>query len=99
MELIPHCLETGGPHAAWEHITLLLDCADICRTAADYMLRGSSRHVGVCEVCAQVCDECASDCARISPDDEEMRRCGEICRKCNEVCRQTAQSAAGSPAA
>ena len=87
LETVPHCLEKGGPHAEAAHIRLLLDCAQICQTSADYMLRGSDLHVRTCAVCAEVCERCAADCERFG-DDEMMRRCAEVCRRCAQSCRQ-----------
>src|SRR6476661_5654069 len=39
LQLIRHCLQLGGRHAAPEHIRLLIDCAQMCATNVDYMLR------------------------------------------------------------
>jgi hypothetical protein len=88
-ETVSHCLQKGGPHAAPDHIRLLLDCVQICATSADFMLRGSDLHTYTCGVCAEVCELCAQDCERFG-DDEMMRRCAEICRRCAESCRRMA---------
>ncbi len=37
-ETANHCLTLGGAHADAAHIRLLLDCAEICQTSADFML-------------------------------------------------------------
>jgi hypothetical protein len=83
-----HCLNEGGEHAAAEHIRTLLDCADICDTSRDFMLRGSPLHHDTCRVCAEACDRCAESCERL--DGDEMRRCAEECRRCAESCRNMA---------
>jgi hypothetical protein len=88
-ETVQHCLQKGGRHADEKHIILLLDCADICRTAADFMLRGSDMYPQVCEVSTEVCDRCADSCQQMA-DDEMMRDCAEVCRRCAESCRQMA---------
>ena len=85
-----HCLEMGGKHAAPEHIRLLQDCAQICATSADFMLRGSDLHRRTCGVCAEACRACAEDCERMAGNDELMRRCAEICRKCADSCERMA---------
>jgi hypothetical protein len=90
LSLIGHCLEKGGEHAQPDHVGLLQDCAQICQTSADFMLRGSQYHHQTCGVCAEVCDACAADCERIGGDDAEMRRCAEACRRCAESCRRMA---------
>ena len=89
VETITHCLEKGGRHAEVGHIRLLLDCAQICATSADFMLRGSDLHKLTCRACAEVCARCAEDCERLA-DDDVMRRCAEECRRCAESCRKMA---------
>jgi hypothetical protein len=89
LETVTHCLEVGGKHAEVSHIRLLLDCADICQTSADYMLRGSDLHGRTCAVCAEVCERCAASCARMG-DDAQMQACAEACRTCAESCQQMA---------
>lgn len=89
LEAVSHCLQKGGRHAASDHITTLLDCAEICVTNANFMLRGSDVHQSTCELCADVCDSCAKSCDVLS-DDDLMRRCAEECRRCAESCRQMA---------
>src|SRR3954465_15348844 len=64
------CLETGGEHVAPEHFRLMINCADICATTADFMLSGSRLHGPVCAACAEVCDACASSCANLGDMDE-----------------------------
>lgn len=90
LETIPYCLSTGGDHAEPSHIRLLLDCAEICQTCANFMLRASELHQQVCSVCAEVCEQCADDCDRIDPNDEQMAACAETCRTCAESCRSMA---------
>lgn len=94
LETVAHCLEMGGRHAEASHIRLLLDCADICRASADFMLRGSAHHAAVCGVCATVCDACAADCDRMGDDDELMRECAQACRRCAESCRRMSRAGA-----
>jgi hypothetical protein len=89
---VSHCLELGGPHADPAHIGLLLDCAEICQTSANFMLRGSERHQLTCQVCADVCRACADDCERMAGDDQQMRQCAEQCRRCAESCERMARS-------
>jgi hypothetical protein len=89
-ETIMYCLALGGAHAEAEHIGLLMDCAQICQTSADFMIRGSSNHESVCGVCAQLCNLCADDCEQLG-DDEQMQACVEMCRKCAQSCEQLAQ--------
>ena len=86
-----HCLEAdgGARHADARHLTLLLDCAEICQTSANFMLRGSDEHQRTCAVCAAVCHRCAEECARVT-DDPVMQECAEACRRCADSCEAMA---------
>jgi hypothetical protein len=81
-----HCLETGGEHVAPPHFRLMMACAEICRTAAHFMLIGSRHHKHVCAECAEICEECARDCERL----DGMEECVAACRRCAESCRKMA---------
>jgi hypothetical protein len=89
VETIVHCLTQGGEHAAVAHIGLLLDCAEICQTSANLMVRNSHLHGELCAVCALACEQCAESCERFGQD-ERMKRCAEVCRKCAASCRTMA---------
>ena len=91
-EIAQHCLELGGKHAEAAHIRLLLDCAQICQTSADFMLRSSSHHQSTCGICAEVCSACAEECERIGSDDSMMKKCAEVCRRCAESCRHMSRA-------
>jgi hypothetical protein len=87
-----YCLEQGGAHADAEHIRLMLDCAEICQTSANFMLRGSDLHPLTCEVCAEICAECADDCDGFDGD-ARMQNCAKVCRRCSETCQTMAEEA------
>ncbi|TIS69598.1 four-helix bundle copper-binding protein [Mesorhizobium sp.] len=81
-----HCLELGGQHTEKRHFTLIIACAEICRTSAHFMLIGSEHHKHTCSECAEICSECADDCERIG----DMQEYVEACRRCAESCRKMA---------
>jgi hypothetical protein len=87
IETITHCLKQGGEHAERDHIRLLMDCALICSTAADFMHHGSDFYKQACTLCAEICEACADHCARFG-DDPIMRHCEEHCRRCADACRE-----------
>ena len=93
-QTVTHCLSMGGKHSEVSHIRLLLDCAEICQTSANFMLRGSELHARTCQVCADVCRRCEEDCERIGPDDSQMKECAEACRKCADSCQRMATTMA-----
>ena len=93
------CLETAArhfrgertPHLEEAHVRLLLDCAEICRTSADFMIRGSDQHQHTCRACAAICNRCADECDRMG-EDPYMASCAEICRRCAESCTEMADA-------
>ncbi|MGH7265830.1 MAG: four-helix bundle copper-binding protein [Candidatus Rokuibacteriota bacterium] len=98
LETVAYCLQQGGRHAETAHIRLLLDCADICATSADFMLRGSDLYGQTCTVCAEVCDRCARAGEQFG-DDAVMRACADACRRGAESCRRMAGGMAFTRAA
>ena len=93
-----HDREWGVPcrddRLLFEH--LLLDCAQICATSADFMLRMSDHHPQVCGVCADICDACARECESMADGAEFMRRCADACRRCAESCRRMSSGASST---
>ncbi|HMO18747.1 MAG TPA: four-helix bundle copper-binding protein [Oligoflexia bacterium] len=87
LESIKQCLEKGGKHSDPSHINLLTDCASICNTSADFMIRGSENHVHTCKACAEICRLCAEECNSMSGD-TEMEKCAEVCKRCADSCQQ-----------
>lgn len=88
-----HCLESGGRHVEPEHFRLMLNCAEVCRTSAEFMMSASPLHAHVCAACAVVCDACADSCAQIG----EMEECVQACRSCGQSCRQMASALNAMP--
>ena len=78
------CLETGGKHVEAEHFRLMINCAEICQTSANFMLSGSDFSDQVCSVCAEICEACADNCDQVG----DMDDCVEACRECAQSCRE-----------
>ena len=85
LQTLAYCMKQGGEHARPEHLPLLMDCADICLTAASFMIRGSDLHTHTCAACAAVCGRCAEECDAMS-DDLRMKAVADTCRHCAESC-------------
>ncbi|MGE0683493.1 MAG: four-helix bundle copper-binding protein [Candidatus Binatia bacterium] len=94
IQVIGHCINLGGRHATPEHIRLLLDCAQICTTTADYMARESVLHQRVCSLCSEICMRCAESCEQVAGDDQLVKQCAEMCRRCAESCKKMASKEA-----
>jgi len=85
-DAIGHCLEMGGRHTEPRHFKLMLDCAEICQTAANFMARGSDHHRHICRECAEICRACAESCEALG----DMEECVAACRRCAESCEKMA---------
>ena len=81
-----HCLDEGGEHVAPQHFRLMIDCAAICATTADFIMHKSQFHRHLCALCAEVCNACAADCMKL----DGMEECVEACRRCAQACRAMA---------
>lgn len=88
LEALRHLLSAGDRVAASAHVTLLVDTADICRTAADFLQRGSPLYAPVCRACAAVCRVCQWECERHGL--EALRPCRDACARCAEACERLA---------
>lgn len=81
-----YCLKEGGEHVEQEHVKLMTDCIQICQNTADFMVRNSSYHKDLCEVCAKICEACAKSCEKMS--DPEMQKCSQVCFECADSCKK-----------
>lgn len=93
-QTIAHCLKLGGRHAAPDHIRLFVDCAQMCATTADYMLRESPFHDRICRLCSELCKQCGKDCEQVAGDDQMVMQCIEMCQKCAGSCERMASKVA-----
>jgi hypothetical protein len=66
-----------------EHLRLMLNCAELCHTAANFMLSRIGLHSIVCVACAEVCTACADSCEDVGDMDE----CVQACRRCAKECQ------------
>ena len=90
-----HALAEGGEKGDINMVGVLLDCAEICQTSANFLLRGSPFHAVTCAACAELCRACEEACRSISGD-ERLVHCAEICAACAESCERMASGAANA---
>lgn len=93
LSMLEHCQTKGGSHAAASHLRLLGDCAEICQTSANFMLRNSPLHHLTCAACAEICNLCATECATLDSQDEHMQECARACQTCAASCQEMSHSA------
>jgi hypothetical protein len=94
IQIIDHCLKLVSRHAAPDHIRLLMDCAQLCTTTADFMARESLFHDRTCSLCSEICRLCAESCERVAGDDQSVTQCSELCLRCAESCTRMASNKA-----
>jgi hypothetical protein len=87
------CLDEEDVKMLVRCIRLDVDCAEICRTVASFMSRGSEHAPHLLEECAEICEDCAQECEKHGHMDH-CARCAEACRQCAEACRATKESKA-----
>ncbi len=76
-----HCLESGGEHVGPAHFRLMMACAEICATAARFMMMNSPHHGHVCRECAEICRACAADCEKL----DGMQACHACAASCEKM--------------
>jgi len=84
-----HVLEQPQLHAAAQLVALLQDCAELCQTTANSMLRGAATHTLLCNACADLCAACAQACDAYK-NDTVLTQCAATCRDCGAACRHMA---------
>jgi hypothetical protein len=92
LEAVARHFRGEGRNVDGEDVRLLLDCAEICRTSADFMIRGSEMHGHVCGTCAVICEACARKCEKMRAD-PHLAACAEACDTCAKSCREMARMA------
>jgi hypothetical protein len=94
---LQHCIASGGTRTDVNLVGVLLDCAEMCQTSANFMLRGSPYHVVTCGACAELCRACDEACRAVR-DDEQLQHCAEVCAACARACEQMTDMVDGEDA-
>jgi hypothetical protein len=95
MELCSQCHQTlrhtamqyylwsGGKSLDPSLFRLMLDCAEMCQTVANFQLSDSMFCREVSTLNAKICEACAKGCEQAG----DMDDCVEACRQCAASCR------------
>jgi hypothetical protein len=86
-------LEDDAELAGPEQLSMLLDCADLCRLCADFMLRSSEFHTRTAELCSEICRRCQQMCESLAGD-AMVRECAATCARCANSCKRVLAAAA-----
>lgn len=87
LKVVDHYFGLKNEEPEYPELRLLLNCSEICVTAARFMLRGSDFCHRLCQLCAEVCRSCAQKC-RNTTDNAEMAACELACQRCAECCER-----------
>lgn len=87
LRVVDHYWRLQNEEPECPELRLLLNCAEICVTAARFMLRGSDFCHRLCQLCAEVCRSCAQKC-RNTTYHAEMAACELACQRCAECCER-----------
>lgn len=71
-----------------DDVKLLLNCAEMCATCADFLDTNSPYHPLICGTCSTICDACTQMCERSGLD--VLRSCATTCSTCADSCRRMA---------
>ena len=82
--LFTHCFEKGGKYLERNHVRIMMDCSEICRTTADSLTHRSPVYAAICAATAAICEACAESCDQL--DTETMRQVGAHCRAAAKAC-------------
>src|SRR5690242_17071555 len=81
------CLQEDDLKNLIKCIRMDLECAALCRAAAELMSLGSNYSGQLCHICADACSACATECEKHAQKGmEHCRECAEACRKCATAC-------------
>jgi hypothetical protein len=85
------CLQEEDVKMMAQCIALDMDCAQVCRTTAAAIARGSRFEAELRRLCADICTACAAECGKHPMD--HCQRCAQACRDCADACRRMVQAA------
>ena len=79
------CLKEPDVAERLEFISMLMECAGICKEAVCFMVMQAKHTKELCDLCAIICDECSLSCSMFK--DEHCIKCAEECKKCANECK------------
>ena len=82
------CFDEENLEMMRECIKLDMQCANICRLAAQFMILNSGSAQDLCRLCADVCQKCGDECGK--HDYDHCQDCSNACHHCAEQCRKRA---------
>ena len=78
------CLNEPDVAARKNCISMLAECACICKEAAGFMSMDAKSAKQLCGLCASICEQCAVECAMFK--DDHCTKCANECKACAGEC-------------
>ena len=78
------CLAEPDVAARKNCISMLNECACICKEAASFMSMDAKHAMELCKLCETICNECAKECGMFQ--DQHCKVCADECRTCASKC-------------
>ena len=85
LDMVGNSIRMQGYYAELGHVRLLEDCARLCESTVDFLLRGSELAPEMLALCADVCRRSGRDCERFDYD-QRLLDCAAACRRSAEAC-------------
>lgn len=86
---LQYCTEKKGRYGQATVTNALKDAISACKSAEDFIARGSKLQSKLASICAEACTVCAKSCESFKTD-ATMRSCADECRKCSGNCNKIA---------
>lgn len=84
LECMVMCLSEPDVGARINCITMLNECACICKESASFMAMDAKHAMELCKLCETICMECAKECGMFQ--DEHCKKCSDECNACAKEC-------------
>ena len=85
LSALAHCMDRPALETSGDLYQCLLDCADLCRTAADFLSRASKLSSKICVLASAACDDLVTACRRHA-DDARLREVSRTARQTAGAC-------------
>lgn len=91
---LSHCMSHGGDHAEKKHLSILIECAEICQLTSKVLMLGNHEALEFCRTCSMICRACAKACRSLG-DDSELEGCAFHCLGCADSCDSVSENLSG----
>lgn len=84
-----HCtkMAVDGKKEHLATVRTCVDCASICKSASEIVIKSGPFSDLICTACADACKRCGDACEKHADHDPIMKQCAAECRRCEKACR------------